>query len=786
VITIMLEPYAERQALSGAVPGYQGPLLDHQARTYTALASGAPLVMNTYPTGTGKTLAALLWLLHPAQQGRNALIIAPTNALVNQQADDARRFVAEQGLDMDVIAFDANRLKALAPEIDGATMRTGEVAQRLLTNPTTFWQELGLPPDAPRRPFVAITNPDIFYYAIYFQYGHNDQRNLFDRMFTRFHYLVIDEFHYYDAKQFANFLFFFGLWQHWGYSAAGYRLCLLSATPRNNVLAYLTKIFGDRWMQVNPQNAPPESLALPPVAALSPLKLTLVAGHLDSWVLEQGALFAQWMAEGLDTVVISSSLARINIIAHALAQFDPVRITGPEPQQERQRVAQLTLATPTVDLGYNFGRSDKSRQSIDRLVCDARFGDELTQRIGRAGRVLGREQSDLPSEAFVVLSDGALAELQQYAGQTLDRQTWAGIVNGLNQLPPKHQLDGYIRSYGLVESFYPIYKLQSIASQGEDLITDLFPMVKELFAPNSRQSVGLLQACCRSYDTRRQWLRKAEGVRWATAGRDGDDTARQVADYLGWRQSRKGVQVRYDANKPDIRAMVPRIAKFPEQRQAVEQFVQMQVELMQAQFSFRDAWQGPVGAIFDPQRVFSSEAVNRYDVLHLYANYDLQLYPNEAAFVREHGPVAAAVVYGEILGLRSERLSLGLSYQSQWSVAEFEERCCRAVTALYDLQLTARTSGPGGMPQLLPPQIAAALAKRWVVCLVVAEASTSALISVLANSPFFARELLVRFPDGSERSYSMVLGTAAFHILPALNGHYRMRDRQIDDAAIWC
>ncbi len=87
--TITLLPHEEKLAPAGSLPAYQPtrPLLYHQARTYDALAARAPLVMNTYPTGTGKTVAALLRLLHPEQRGRNTLLIAPTNALIWQHAE---------------------------------------------------------------------------------------------------------------------------------------------------------------------------------------------------------------------------------------------------------------------------------------------------------------------------------------------------------------------------------------------------------------------------------------------------------------------------------------------------------------------------------------------------------------------------------------------------------------------------------------------------------------------------------------------------------------------------
>lgn len=75
------------------------------------------------------------------------------------------------------------------------------------------------------------------------------------------------------------------------------------------------------------------------------------------------------------------------------------RITGPEPEAERMRATALNLilATPTVDIGYNFDKKDKQRQNVDFLICDARYGDELLQRIGRAGRVLGKQETTIPA-----------------------------------------------------------------------------------------------------------------------------------------------------------------------------------------------------------------------------------------------------------------------------------------------------------------------------------------------------------------------------------------------------
>ena len=200
-------------------------------------------------------------------------------------------------------------------------------------------------------------------------------------------------------------------------------------------------------------------------------------------------------------------------------------------------VRPLTLATPTVDIGYNFGRPGKQRQSLDRLVCDARYGDELTQRLGRVGRVLGRQETTQPSSAVAVLSDEAARELQSYDGQTLSRREWAAIVDGLSQLPPKHQLEGYIKSQAIIESFYPIYKISSLSTNGAEVAAELLAMVREVFAPKSSRKVGQLRSVFAKYEQRKRWLALPETQRW-TSG-EHRTLAQFYADYSQWLISTK-------------------------------------------------------------------------------------------------------------------------------------------------------------------------------------------------------------------------------------------------------
>ena len=430
--------------------------LYHQKRTLEALR-GHDLVMNTYNTGTGKTVASLLYLFELNGKNKNVLFIAPTNALLAQHAEDIQAFVFKNNLDFAVRRVTAADIRAIE-----SGLRPGETLQRLIRNYLEFE-----PKAVERKPLILVVNPDIFYYALYFRYGAHDQRNVFERFLTAFDYMVIDEFHYYDYKQLANFLFAFALFDEFGYFVErGRKICLLSATPATAVTQYLDQLFERRWTRVGPDNEPSESDQFATIPALTPLTLEIVAGSLAEWTDGHGCQLVDWICQAdQDGAMISSSLAQINTAYASLRQFlaeDRMgRITGPEPEAMRAQATarDLILATPTVDIGYNFVKQGKKRQNVDFLICDARYGDELLQRIGRAGRVLGKRETEIGSRGVAVLSEDAAAELARVDGQTMNREAFAQLIRTCESLPPKHTLTGYIRSHAITECFWPIFQV---------------------------------------------------------------------------------------------------------------------------------------------------------------------------------------------------------------------------------------------------------------------------------------------------------------------------------------
>jgi CRISPR-associated endonuclease/helicase Cas3 len=769
--TIILLPQSEKLAPESPWDLEDMPLY-HQWRTYQELQEHH-LVVNAYNTGTGKTIASLLRLFDLKGQGKNVLFIAPTNALIQQHVEDIKMFVQRHRLDFRVLKVHAARLRQM---MEG--QRPGETLQRLIQNPLTYGESLDIPPDDHRKlPIVLVVNPDIFYYALYFRYGSHDQRNVFQKILTAFDYIVIDEFHYYDSKQLANFLFFFVISQEFDYFQDGRRICLLSATPNPYVEEYLGQVFGDRWALLTSSNEPVESADLPTKPVLTSLEVELVEGEIHDWAVAHRRDIAAWLDAGLDGALISSALWRVNTcyttLRGTVGEARLGRITGPELEEKRIHATSvpLILATPTVDIGYNFKKQNKTRQNIDFLVCDARYGDELLQRLGRAGRVLGKSEQDGKSHAVALLPTDAYRALAEHDGETLSRPEFAHIVEEAKALPPKQSLYAYVRTHAITECFYPIYQVERMMPEHlQERVEALYGRVRDVFAPTGQRSSRSLRAYFGKYWGRKKWLREnKESVS------TGHETAIQVVDWLKWLE---GTEYSPSDWLPHLKDMSE------DAKRQVRDFVAGQVHLTESLFNFRDSFQGPTGVVYDKDHLLSSETVNAYDLMHLVSNYRVQWFNERREFVRNFGETdLAGDLYGVIREWREPRLIIELYYESPWPRKEFDERVCRRPVALRGLRLTARERGGDRYP--LHPRIAEVLGDQYVTVMGIKPEDGGIIYGKFKGTSLFSRRLTVSFPDGQEiDGYRMFLGTQAFQAHAELLGYFYMQDRLESEAII--
>ncbi|GAB4212833.1 MAG: hypothetical protein OHK0022_49180 [Roseiflexaceae bacterium] len=787
---IFLEPHAEKRAPPDALPGVDTTkLLFHQVRTVLALREHE-LVVNTYNTGTGKTRAALLWLLERRMRKHSALIIAPTNALVGQHLADARAFVEAHGLPHEVLEVTAKSIRALPSPVP---LRQGEKLQRLIAN---FREFLSDTDDLRRRPMVLVVNPDIFYYALFFQYQGLDQRNVFEQVFKTFRYIVVDEFHYYDSKQLVCFLFFCILSRELGYfSHEDRKLCLLSATPTTALRDFFDRIFGaDNWAEVAPDNEPPESVAYPTAQTLAPVELEIGTAQLPEWVGQQLPLMREWRQQNLDIALISSSLRRVNEAFDLLAGLDPRRITGPEPEEAR-RVAgssSLILATPTVDLGYNFDRPGKLRQPIDVVVFDARFHDEAIQRLGRAGRVLGREQTDRLSRAIMLLPEDAVLQLKRYDGQHFSRPAFNRLLRELDALPPKHSMSRYLGRYGVQEAFFPIYRLAKIWSpdEREAVLERLHNAVCEVLAPKGHQSKKSLSWLFCTYD---HYGRMLDAAHKDTLFQEikRSDLAEVVERLELWRKRLAQKQDLPPDHQQQLtqgaRAVAERLQRRPDQLAQVLDFVRSQHALIKAMFNFRDSFQGVDAVLYDEQRLLSSEQFNRYDLLHLIANYELVVLADRKEFERTYGSPDFDISDGQLfVSLKRRRspptgiaLALDNEQTRQLPQADFELRyTCRPV-ALTGLVLREQSDRETSRP--LWAELARSISEQYVPTLIVPKRDSGHLYALASRSNLIVRDLEIAF-DAGPVVYNAVLGTDALHVDSEIGWWLRNRPSRDNDS----
>ncbi len=762
------------------------PLLYHQWRTYNA---EQPLIINTYNTGTGKTKAALLRLLKRAHaigfhrldsSEHNALLIAPTNELLAQHTRDAEEFCATCNLPYRVIPISKADLDAY--QLQGqyeAEVRRGAALHHILQNARRIDSSEG------KKATLFVVNPDIFYYAFYFCYNQYDRIPLFQDILMLFHYIIIDEFHYYSSKQFANFLFFMKLSQHYGF--ADRQFCLLTATPSTLVKEYLKQLaLSIEWIE--PENEQEQAVSpAEKTCALAPVTFSLYSEQempdgLVTLVQDKKADIAQMLHDGNDGACISGALWRINQVhSHlkkAISSQDMGRLTGAESRAGRAEAKgkRLILATPTVDIGYNFDRAGKERQNIDFLLFDARSGDEFIQRLGRAGRVLGKKYQTVPSSAFAVVKQELYDALLSFDGQSIQRSFLRQLVE--MHMPARHGLYSYIQSGAIAESVFPISQLDRMASTADKPdIKDLFEEVRALFAPESKVGYEVLLWKAKRYAAQKKDYGALERVpanmeECLSACRKRFETEQNKKKL--WRDKFEA----YDWLQTDLR----------------DYFTE------KARYSFRESFQPPLALISDPGYLLSNDPISLYDALHIAKNYEARYFATRQQWQKHTtSPVPdgaeEALVFCDLIGLRApdERLQLGYKLNAQDYIrADWEELFVYRSekyepTSLYGLEVVALNSN-----RAIDETIKNMVRDRYVPALVAAEGGRTAaeLWRLQRLGQLFLSELSVTFAGPKTVNYFIVLGTVALMAWAEILPHYRKMDlrkaQKDDDGPLIC
>lgn len=722
--------------------------MKHQIDTYNANKE-YDIVFNTYPTGTGKTRASLLHILDKPFD--NVLFIAPTNELISQHCKDIKNFIQKTGLSHNIIEINAKIIQNILKESE--ITRKGELLYRLLANPLSeeFIEKLNLASEKIdyTAPFILVTNPDIFYYAITFGYNNNDKRNIFHSFFTQFNYIVVDEFHYYNPKQLCCFLFFFTLSLKFGYFKDGKRkITLLTATPSSQVLGYFERLKdeGIRYLILEPEKVSPEEKNA--VRTLSKIKLSFYSledksenkfskniEKLKDYILEKGKA-------NFDGAIISNSLININDCKTVLKNYNITNfreITGIVDKEDRAKYkdSNLILATPTVDIGYNFDR-DKERQNIDYLIFDFRYEDQFWQRLGRAGRILGKQEQDFLSEVIVFIPNDLLAILK-----TSFEENKTIYRNELMLFTKKHfsQRDdfyNYISFYGISEMSKPIENLKAIFPKDkESIITeDLFEAVSKVFTGKTRSYFHSIQKFSKRYTS------------LEIAQKDTNKTSQEIVNEfsnLFTRNDRKEL-----------------IAK-----ESLENFIKEEYFFIKGLYNFREAFQGITALIYDPNKIMSSnsEKVFSYDLFHLLKYYELEFYSSKSEFIKEL-PIEVNYndesLFCKIISRLENNRSISFFHDSNLDKDFFEERYLNKITSKnnidFNLYLNKEACKEKITSDLRLIKTKKTFKEIYIPCLII----DYRFLSDCIKNNIFPIDFEVTFSNGFNKKYSIILGTNAY------------------------
>lgn len=459
-LKIQLEPRDIASCLKPDIPpeivkAFPYGMLQHQVDVYKA-AEQHDIILDLAPTGTGKTSAGLSVIAHNCD--RNAVYIAPTNALIEQQTEAARKFVHDAGLPHVVKAASARHIQEWSNDRVGR--RSGEKLYNVLREPSTIF------PECAGRPLLLVTNPDIFYYAAFFQYNPLDRSNIAYVFYSSFATIIFDEFHLYDAKQLVGLLFYLAFSKEFRYFDHNRKVVLLTATPESACEAALGKL-ADVGVKICCVDGETETSEMLPSQTAVSLELrkqldreTLIAEIAREVVQRLGQYPDQNGAVILDSKDILNRVSD-ELRARGLEAFCG-RITGSTPIDQRHKTAQkqVILATSTVDVGFNFDRAhEPDRQNLDWLIFSTRDRFAFWQRIGRVGRVLGKKQTDIPSKAIAYLPEQAweqgLQNLDTPGGRAALRQCLENL-----ECMKRPFLEIYWKSEAFLEIARPLLELE--------------------------------------------------------------------------------------------------------------------------------------------------------------------------------------------------------------------------------------------------------------------------------------------------------------------------------------
>jgi CRISPR-associated endonuclease/helicase Cas3 len=728
--------------------------LQHQVDVFEA-AKDHDIILDLAPTGTGKTKAGLSVLLH--QPGKNAVYIAPTNALIEQQTRAAEQFVKDAGLPHIVKAVSAKEVREWSNDRVGS--RPGEKLYNLLRNPATIFPEVG-----GGRPLLLVTNPDIFYYATFFSYHRLDKVNVATSFYTQFSTIIFDEFHLYDAKQLVGLLFYLAYLYVFSFFEAGRRVVLLTATPEPDCERALS-VLESQGVRIKKVNGESGDHLIPSQTAV----------HLEIRPQPEREVFLSELVDEVirrlednpdqNGAVILDSKVQINDLAKLLQKkglTDKLgRIHGSTPQEERLQSAQrqLILATSTVDVGFNFERDPSpSRQNLDWLIFSARDRAAFWQRIGRVGRVLGKPQTDIPSEAIAYLSEKAWDEGLSTLHETSGRDALKDKLQELKSLE-RPFLRAYWQSEAFLEAARPMLILEELleALPQADLVPKLFETLQATLEGKRDWKY---------YQQRMRALQAAQTIASAPEKDIAENPLKFVKGKSKWAITAAFLKSESPEDWELLKTGQASLNDFekafredPEVAEQLKNFAAVFSASYAPLFQFRGGLFESL-CIRDPKGLLLDLAEEtQLDPIHLLRNYE---------FIHNDGEIVVTHRSKE-----TYELSFHLRYYGKFS--DFTQTQLNKLTAFQQCRISRQLKGA-----VVPTPLLKALEKAWLPGVVVSETANQGVIFRLRKQGIESFPISVTCDD-AKKQYRIFPGLSGI-MTAAMNG---IKIRLVDEEEFW-
>jgi hypothetical protein len=298
----------------------------------------------------------------------------------------------------------------------------------------------------------------------------------------------------------------------------------------------------------------------------------------------------------------------------------------------------------------------------------------------------------------------------------------------------------------------------------------LFEGVREVLAPDSRRwYYGSLCGRMRRHAHTGRVLRENRLA----------ELSDFLDDYLDWHRPMEA--------PPEEWARLERAVRTNPQarQQLLLPWLKAQHALTEALFNFRDSFQGPTAAVYDPHHLLSDGDLTFYDALHVAANFEADYFDDAAAFRQACGvEPGQAEIYCRLTTPRDPRLYIGLEYREGRLPREaWGKLYTRRPVALTGLRLQAQV--PGGGPAALHPALRRSVEAQQVVCLIMPDADVGRLLYLTRDRNLFPRSLRVAFAaEGTSHEYKAMVGTAAFVVHAELEGYFWLKQKRDNDAPI--